>query len=295
VTAIQARQEIVVLTDIAVYSLQYVGAPAFWGAQLLSGGTSVISPRAVKQAAGVIYWMGVDKFYVYDGRVQTLNCDVRQYVFNDFNLAQQDQIFCGSINEFDEVWWFYCSANSDEIDRYVVFNYVENCWYYGTMERTAWVDAGLLDYPVAASQTYQNLLYHEVGADDESTATPAAIDAYVETAQFAIDDGDRFAFVTKVLPDISFAESTAPNPSATLTIKALKGSGSGYNDPESVGGNSSGGVTRTATAPIEAYTDQVYIRARGRQLVLRIESDGVGVKWQLGIPRIDSRPDGRRG
>jgi hypothetical protein len=216
-------------------------------------------------------------------------------LINDFNLAQQDQIFCGSINEFDEVWWFYCSANSDEIDRYVVFNYVENCWYYGTMERTAWVDAGLLDYPVAASQTYQNLLYHEVGADDESTATPAAIDAYVETAQFAIDDGDRFAFVTKVLPDISFAESTAPNPSATLTIKALKGSGSGYNDPESVGGNSSGGVTRTATAPIEAYTDQVYIRARGRQLVLRIESDGVGVKWQLGIPRIDSRPDGRRG
>lgn len=294
VAAEQTRQEIVVFTDTAVYSLQFVGAPIFWGAQLLSGNTSIMSPRAVVQASGALYWMGKDKFYVYDGRVQTLTCDVREYVFNDFNFTQQDQVFGGTINEFDEVWWFYCSAASSEIDRYVVYNYTEGCWYYGTMERTAWNDSGLLDYPVAASQVTQNLLYHEVGVDDEATATPAAITAYLESAQFAIDDGDRFAFVTKVLPDMSFSRSTEPAPSARLTMKALKGSGSGYN-AGTLGGQHEGSVTRTATAPIEAYTDQVYIRIRGRQLVFRIDSDGVGVWWQFGVPRIDSRPDGRRG
>lgn len=293
VAAEQTRQEIVVFTDTAVYSLQYVGAPIFWGAQLLSGSNSIMSPRAVVQASGALYWMGKDKFYVYDGRVQTLPCAVREYVFNDFNLAQQDQVFGGSVSEFDEVWWFYCSGSSSEIDRYVVYNYAENCWYYGTMERTAWSDSGLLDYPVAASQATQNLLYHEIGVDDESTATPAAIASFLESAQFAIDDGDRFAFVTKVLPDMTFSQSTDANPSASLTLKALKGSGAGYNT--SKGGLDQGSVTRTATAPIEQYTDQVYIRIRGRQLVFRIDSENVGVGWQLGIPRIDSRPDGRRG
>jgi hypothetical protein len=187
VTVIQARQEIVVFTDSALYSLQYLDAPIFWGAQLLGDNISIVGPNAVAIASGVVYWMGVDKFYQYDGRVQTLPCDVRRYVFSNFNAAQAAQVFAGTNEGFNEVWWFYCSANSTTIDRYVVYNYLERIWYYGTMGRTAWLDSGIRDYPLAATYSY-NLVNHESGIDDNETGTPAPILANISSSEFDIGD-----------------------------------------------------------------------------------------------------------
>ena len=294
VAAIQTRQEVVTITDSAVYSIQYVGAPDFWAAQLLGDNISIASDRAAATASNVVYWMGIDKFYMYDGRVQTLNCDLRQYVFGGINASQNDQIFSGTVEAFNEVWWFYCSADSSTVDRYVVYNYVENGWYYGTLTRTAWVDSVFGQYPIAADPTNSNLLYHEIGTDDVSTGTPVAIESYIESAEFDIDDGDRFGFVWRILPDVTFRGSSAASPSVIMTLKPLQNSGSGYNDPLSVGGQSSRTVTRTATIPVEAFTGQVNIRVRGRQMVMRVASTDLGVQWQLGAPRIDVKADGRR-
>jgi hypothetical protein len=293
VSAIQARQEIVVFTDSAVYSLQYLGAPEVWGAQILGSNISIEGPNAVAIGSGVIYWMGVDKFYAYDGRVQTLPCDLRRYVFGDFNQAQAAQVFAGTNEGFNEVWWFYCSANSTTVDRYVVYNYLEKIWYYGNLARTAWLDSGLLEYPIAA--TYLgNIVEHENGVDDNSTGTPTAINAYIESAEFDIEDGQNFGFVWRMVPDVTFVGSTANNPSLTMTLIPMKGSGSGFNNPQSLGGSSSAAVTRTATVPIEQFTNIVYIRVRGRQMIMKAESTALGVTWQLGSPRIDVRMDGRR-
>ena len=293
VTAIQARQEIVVFTDSAVYSMQYLGAPDVWNAQILGSNISIEGPNAVAIGSGVVYWMGVDKFYAYDGRVQTLPCDLRRYIFGDFNQSQAAQVFAGTNEGFNEVWWFYCSANSTTIDRYVIYNYIEKIWYYGTMARTAWLDSGLLDYPI--STTYLgNIVEHENGVDDNATGTPTAINAYIESAEFDIEDGQNFGFIWRMVPDVTFTGSTANNPSLTMTLIPMKGSGSGFNTPQSLGGSSSAAVTRTATVPIEQFTNIVYIRVRGRQLIMKAESDALGVAWQLGSPRIDVRMDGRR-
>ena len=293
ITAVQARQELVVFTDSSVYSLQYLGAPEVWGAQLLGDNISIESPNAAVIASGVVYWMGIDKFYKYDGRVNTLKCDLRRYVFGDFNQSQGNQVFAGTNEGFNEVWWFYCSANSTTIDRYVVFNYAEEIWYYGTMARTAWLDSGLRDYPIAATYSY-NLVNHEQGVDDNVSGTPAAINAYIESAEFDIEDGQNFGFIWRMLPDVTFSGSTANNPAITMTLIPMKGSGSGFNTPQSLGGSSSAAVTRSATVPIEQFTNIVYIRVRGRQLIMKAESDALGVAWQLGSPRIDVRMDGRR-
>jgi hypothetical protein len=293
ITAIQARQELVVFTDSAVYSLQYLGAPDVWGAQILGSNISILSPNALAIGSGVVYWMGVDKFYAYDGRIQTLPSDLRRHVFGDFNQSQAGQVFAGTNEGFNEVWWFYCSANSTTIDRYVVYNYLEKIWYYGTLARTAWLDSGLQDYPIGA--TYLgNLVQHENGVDDNATGTPAAINAYIESAEFDIEDGQNFGFVWRMLPDVTFVGSTANNPSLTMTLIPMKGAGSGFNNPQSLGGSSSAAVTRTATVPIEQFTNIVYIRVRGRQLIMKAESNALGVTWQLGSPRIDVRMDGRR-
>ena len=293
VTAIQARQEIVVFTDSAVYSMQYLGAPDVWNAQILGSNISIEGPNAVAIGSGVVYWMGVDKFYAYDGRVQTLPCDLRRYIFGDFNQSQAAQVFAGTNEGFNEVWWFYCSANSTTIDRYVIYNYIEKIWYYGTMARTAWLDSGLLDYPI--STTYLgNIVEHENGVDDNATGTPTAINAYIESAEFDIEDGQNFGFIWRMVPDVTFTGSTANNPSLTMTLIPMKGSGSGFNTPQSLGGSSSAAVTRTATVPIEQFTNIVYIRVRGRQLIMKAQSDALGVAWQLGSPRIDVRMDGRR-
>jgi hypothetical protein len=299
VTAIQARQEIVVLTDSAIYSLQYLGPPVIWGSQLLGDNVSIAGPNAIALGSGVVYWMGVDKFYKYDGRVQTLRCDLRQFIYNDINLEQSDQFFASTNEGFNEVWFFYCSSTSNTIDRYVVYNYFENngegVWYYGTMVRTAWLDSGLRNYPMAATGI-NNIVYHEYGTDDNATATTTAITATIGSAEFDIDDGDHFGFVYRMLPDITFSGSTGSNtPQVTMTLIPMQNSGSGYNDPISQGGNSTATVARTSTTVIEQFTGQVYVRVRGRQMILQIDSSTIGTQWQLGSPRIDIRADGRRG
>jgi hypothetical protein len=242
--------------------------------------------------------MGVDKFYKYDGRVQTLRCDLRQFIYEDINLDQATQIFASTNEGFNEVWFFYCSANSTAIDRYVTYNYAEDVWAYGTMARTAWLDSGLRNYPVAA--TYQpsntgNIVNHEQGVDDNATGTTLPINAIIETAEFDIDDGDRFGFVWRILPDITFRGSNIDSPQVTMTLIPMQNSGSGYNNPISLGGNSDATIVRTATVPIEKFTGQVYIRVRGRQMILKVESNQIGCTWQLGSPRLDIRQDGRRG
>ena len=289
----QARQEVLVWTDAALYSLQYVGAPVVWSAQLVGENISTASQNCVAYANGVAYWMGKDKFYKYDGRTQPLRCDLRKFIFGNFNEQQYDQVFAGTNESYHEVWWFYCSTDQTNVDRYVVYNYLEDIWYYGTMARTAWIDSGLRGNPLAATYTY-NLVNHEEGVDDNETATTAAIHAYVASAEFDLEDGHQFAFIWRVLPDIRFDGSTVGSPSATMTLLPLANSGSGYNSPASEGGSNSRTITRTAVLPVESYTGQIYTRVRGRQLAMKIESTGEGVTWQLGSPRIDMRPDGRR-
>jgi hypothetical protein len=303
-TAIQTRQEFVVFTNSALYSLQYVGLPYVWSVQTLGDNISFAGFNTAAVASGVVFWMGVDKFYRYDGRVNTLRCDLRQYIFNDINLNQQEQFFAGTNEGFNEVWWFYCSMTGPDgtnteanpntvVDRYVVYNYAEDAWYYGTMQRTAWIDSGLNEYPVAA--TYENnLVYHELGVDDQTTASAQPIEAYITSSEFDIGDGHNIGFIWRLLPDITFRGSTAESPEVTMSLLPMQNSGSGYNVPPSVGGSGSAPVVRGATVPIEEFTGQVYIRVRGRQMSFKVESADLGVQWQLGAPRIDIRPDGRR-
>ena len=294
VTCVQTRQEIVVWTDSSLYSLQYQGPPSVWSSQLLGDNISIIGPNAAVIASGVIYWMGVEKFYKYDGRTQTLRCDLRQHIFQDINLSQAAQVFAGTNEGFNEVWWFYCSQNSTAIDLYVTYNYQEDVWAYGTLGRTAWLDSGLRDHPIAATYSY-NLVDHESGNDDNVSGTPVAINAVIGSAEFDIDDGDHFGFVWRMLPDITFRGSNAATPQVTMTLIPMQNSGSGYNNPISLGGNPDATVTRTSTSVIEQFTGQVYVRVRGRQMILQVESTQLGCAWQLGSPRIDIKQDGRRG
>jgi len=292
VTSIQTRQEIVVFTDSSVYSLQYLGPPYVWAPQLLGDNISIISPNAVAQASGIVYWMGVDKFYAYDGRIQTLNCDLRRFIFQDINLTQESQVFAGTNEGFNEIWWFYCSANVTAVDRYVVYNYLEKIWYYGTLARTAWLDSGLQPSPLAATYSY-NLVNQEQGLNDNETGTVAAINAYISSSEFDIGDGHNFGFVWRVLPDLTFEDSvnspTGVLPTVTMTLYGLANSGSGQ--------------TSTAAQPVvkgntyvltEEFTGQIFTRMRGRQMIFKIGSNQIGTAWQLGAPRIDIRPDGRR-
>jgi len=300
VSAAQSRQEVLVWTDSSLYSLQYVGAPLVWSSQLVGDNISIAGQNAVAYANGVSYWMGVDKFYKYDGRTQTLNCDLRKFIYGDINLFQKDQFFASTNEGFNEIWFFYCSSGSNMIDRYAVYNYFENqgngAWYYGTMVRTAWLDSGLRDYPVAATYNGStgNLVNHEFGVDDNATGTTLPIEAYIISAEFDLDDGHNFSFVWRVLPDISFVGSEAASPTATMYLLPMQNSGSGYNSPASVGGISNAPITRTAVLPIEEFTGQINTRVRGRQMAMKIESTAIGVQWQLGSPRLDIRSDGRR-
>ena len=289
ITAVQTRQEIVVITDHAAYSMQYLGPPFVWGAQPLADNISIIGPNSAVSASGVVYWMGVDKFYYYDGRVQTLNCDLRRFVFSNINLEQNQQVFAGTNEGFNEVWWFYCSANSTTVDKYVIFNYAENAWYYGNMARTAWLDTGLLASPIAATYSYK-VLSHEVGVDDNETGTPAPIEAYISSSEFDIEDGHNMAQVWRMLPDLTFDGSTAgSSPEVTMTLYGLINSGSGVTSEESRA------VLKGSTYVItEEFTGQIFTRVRGRQMILRGGSTKLGTTWQLGAPRLDIRKDGRR-
>ena len=294
VTAIQARQEILVWTDTAVYGLQYLGAPEVWGAQLLGDNITVASPNTAVYSGKTAYWMGTDKFYIYNGTVQTLPCSIRSYIFNDFNSSQYAQVIAGTNERFDEIWWFYCSAESTQNDRYAVYNYLQDIWYYGTLSRSAWIDADLRESPMAATYN-NNLVNHEVGFDNQETATALPITATLVSSEFDLDDGDKFMFINRMLPDITFEGSTADSPAAVMTLLPRQNSGSAYNNPTSEGGVDNATVTRSAVVPIEEFTGQVFVRVRGRQLAFKVESTELGVSWKLGITRLDMRPDGRRG
>jgi len=292
VTNLQSRQEIVVWTDQALYSLQYLGPPYVWGTQLLADNISIIGPNAASMASGVTYWMGVDKFYKYDGRVQTLRCDLRQFIYDDINLVQSDQVFSSTNEGFNEVWFFYCSSSSMAVDKYVVYNYFEDVWYYGTMGRTAWLDTGLRNYPLAATYS-NNVVYQENGVDDVETGVAQPITASITTSQFDIGDGHNFAFVYRLIPDLTFRGSTSDTtPQVTMYLQGLNNSGSGITQS----GNAN--VTYDGPAPsvinVDQFTGQLYIRVRGRQMQMQITSNTLGVQWQLGSPRIDIRQDGRR-
>jgi hypothetical protein len=292
ITTVQTRQEIVVFTDSSLYSLQYLGPPYVWGAQLLGDGISIISPNAVTQASGIVYWMGVDKFYAYDGRVNTLNCDLRRYIFQDINQDQAGQVFCGSNEGFNEVWWFYCAAGETTVNRYVIYNYLEKIWYYGTMGRTAWLDSGLQTSPLAATYS-NNLVNQEQGLNDNETGTTAAISAYISSSEFDIGDGHNFGFIWRVLPDLTFEDSVnspaGAAPSVNMTLYGLANSGSGTTS------SASQPVAKGSTYVItEEFTGQIFTRMRGRQMIFKIDSNQIGTAWQLGAPRIDIRPDGRR-
>ena len=294
ITTLQARQEILIWTDTALYGLQYLGAPEVWGAQLLGDNITIASPNAAAYSGNIAYWMGKDKFYIYDATVKTLSCSIRSYIFNDFNSAQYEQVIAGTNERFDEIWWFYCSADSTQIDSYAVYNYEQDIWYYGTLARTAWIDSDLRDNPVAATYN-NNLVNHEVGYDNKETATTVAITATIVSSEFDLDDGEKFMFINRMLPDVTFDGSTANSPAAVMTLLPLENSGSGYNSPASEGGNDNATVTRSAVVPIEKFTGQVFVRVRGRQMAFKLESTAIGVAWKLGVPRLDMRPDGRRG
>jgi len=294
ITAVQARQEILVWTDAALYNLQLLGGDG-WGAQLVGENISIASPNAVAYANGIAFWMGRDKFYTYDGNVKPLPSSVHRHIFNDINNNQLQQITAGTNEAFNEVWWFYPKDGAEENDRYVVFNYLENLWYHGTdIKRSAWEDSGIRSAPIAATVTTKNIVEHEVGNDDDETAASVAITASITSGEFDIEDGNNMAFVWRMLPDLTFSGSDATAPSVTLTLNPLKSSGSGYNDPLSEGGSNSGAVTKSTTITVEPFTTQINTRIRGRQMALKVESTELGVKWQLGYPRIDMRPDGRR-
>lgn len=329
VSAMQTRQEILVLTDSAIYAFQYLGAPYVWGTQLLADNISIVSPNAISVVNNVTYWMGADKFYMYSGRVETLPCALRQYIYGNINLTEAFQIHSGTNEGYNEIWWFYPSITGTTstgengtgtagspntlIDRYVIYNHLERTWYYGTMNgstvrpRTAWLDSPLRTEPTAAigytannaagnptSYTNGAVVYHETTVDNNETSTPLAIDAYVQSSDFDIGDGHNFGFVWRLIPDITFDGSTAAAPSADFTVRPRNFPGSNYGSSDNRAVDSTQSYVSTTTYNVQQFTQQVYVRIRGRQMAFKISSTDLGTQWQLGVPRIDVRPDGRR-
>jgi hypothetical protein len=288
------RQEILVWSDAAIYSMQYLGPPYIWGFQLLQDNISVMGPNATITINNVTYWMGTDKFFMYSGRVETLPCAIWQYIFNDINKDQAFQVVAGSNERYSEVWWFYCSQNSNVIDKYVVYNYLERTWAYGTMERSFWLDSPLRQYPMAADVLNNRILYHEAAVDDVSGLTPVPIEAYIQSSDFDIGDGHNFGFVWRILPDITFNGSNVNQPKVTMTVRPRRNSGTNYGVADSPEVDSAQNYTSQRNYDVQLFDGQVYTRLRGRQMAFRITSTDLGVAWQLGTPRIDIRNDGRR-
>jgi hypothetical protein len=287
VRALPTRQEILVWTDSHLYTLQFLGTTDVFGVQEYADNISVMSSRSMASAANVTYWMGQDKFYAYTGRVETLPCSLRNHVFNNFNLNQAEQVVCGTNEQWNEVWWFYPTADSDYNNAYVVYNHLERIWYYGSLERTAWLDTAVRFYPQAANTTgggSTGFLYeHENGVNDDT----AAMTSYIQSSDFDLDDGDRFMLTRRILPDIGFEGSTATTPEVTLQLRPRNFPGSAVRvDPAD--------SQRVINTSVGVYTDQVFVRARARQMALKVTSDQLGVQWQLGAPRLDGRPDGTR-
>lgn len=286
ITAIETKQQVLVFTDVSLHAVQWTGAPFTFGVTELSPGVSIIGQNAAVAANDVVYWMGEEDFYIFDGSVRPLGCPVSEKVFDAFNFAQGDKVFAGHQPDFSEVWWFYPCNQSTECSRYVVYNYADNIWYFGTLPRTAWEPRGVFRKPIAAgSDNY--LYYHEDGVNDGSQNPPVGFESYIESSDFDLDDGYRFMFVRRIIPDVSFLGSEG-SPTATMTI-------TGKNYPGGGLGNDEGGeVTRTATVPIEQYTRQKFVRLRARTVRFKIEANEYNTAWKLGAPRLELRPDGRR-
>ena len=290
ITAIETRQQIIVFTDVSLHSMQFLGPPFTYGIDLISENITVISPLSAKAVDDFVFWMGVEDFYVYDGRVQKLPCAVKSYIFNDINLFQKEKIFAALNSSFNEIWWFYPSEDSDTNDRYVIYNHVEQAWSYGTMARSAWLDRGITNNPMAAG--LDNYLYtHEYGLDDGSTSPASAITSYVESSQLDIGEGDKFVFIRRLVPDVTFDGSTASSPSAAFTVKTRDFPGGAYLESNASTVTQSAAATTTT---VEQFTDQVHIRLRGRSFALKVGSTDTEVQWRLGSPRVDIREDGRR-
>jgi hypothetical protein len=298
ITAQQTRQEILVWTDAAIYSMQYLGPPYVWGFQIMGENISIAGPNVVATANNVTYWMGTDKFYMYSGRVETLPCAVRQYVYDDINMQQSYQFFSGTNEGYNEIWWFYCSAESTVIDKYVIFNHLERTWYYGTMERTAWLDSPLREQPmatfIASSGNAGALVYHETGNDDGTTSPSSPIVSYCQSSDFDIGDGHNFGLVSRIIPDLTFDGSDVAEPTAVFTVRPRQNPGSDYGTSNSPEVNSTQSYANQRTYNVQQFTEYVYVRVRGRQMAFRVGSNDLGTAWQLGTPRIDVRPDGRR-
>jgi hypothetical protein len=294
VRALPTRQEILVWTDTNLYTLQFLGTIDVFGLQEYADNISIMSPRCMASAANITYWMGQDKFYAYTGRVETLPCSLRNHVFTNFNYGQAEQVVCGTNEQWNEIWWFYPSGSADYNDSYVVYNHLERIWYYGTMERTAWLDTPLREQPMAANTpinseadpitTGDGYIYdHEVGVDDDG----AAMESYIQSNDFDLEDGDRFILTRRIVPDIDFSGSEIETPEVTLQIRPRNFPGSAFRtDPAD--------SQRVIENTVGAFTDQVFVRARARQMALKIMSDQLGVNWQLGAPRLDARADGTR-
>jgi hypothetical protein len=293
VAELQSRQEILIWTDAALYSMQYLGPPYVWGFNILADNTSIMGPNAMATAANITYWMGRDKFYMYSGRVETLYCPLRQYIFGDINLDQAYQFFASTNEAFNEIWWFYCSANSNTIDRYVLYNHLEKIWSYGNLSRTAWLDSPIRQNPIAAGYGGQ-IIYHEDGVNDGTTNPPSPISSYIQSADFNIGDGHNYGFVWRMVPDITFDGSTVNNPAVTFTMRPRQNPGANYSAGDTPAVISAQNYQAQRNYLVQQFTEIVYTRVRGRQMAFRISSDGLGVQWQLGVPSIDVRPDGRR-
>lgn len=287
VTAVETKQQILVYTDESLYAMQFLGPPFTFGINLISEKTSIMGPLAAVAVEDNVFWMGQQQFFAFAGTVQQIPCTVRDYVFDNFNYSQTEKVIASVNGQNSEVWWFYPSASSENVDKYVVYNYIEQVWYYGNLARTAWMDQGIYDDPIAASQ--DGYLYeHELGFDDGSTTPATAISAYIESSQVDIGDGDNFAFISRLVPDVTFLNSTASTPSATMTLKTRNFPGGNY--LQTLGTP----VEKTASVPVEQFTQKIDVRLRGRSFAFRMSSEDTGVSWRLGSPRLDIRPDGRR-
>lgn len=287
VQAVETRQEILVFTDQALHSMQFIGPPYTFGINRISENITIRSPNAAVAVGDAVYWMGKDQFYIYNGNVAQLQCTVREKVLTDINDDQLEKIFVGVNSGYQEIWWFYPSKNSNDVDKYVVFNYDSAVWYYGTLNRTAWIDRGVTDYPVAAG-TDGRLYNHEYEVDDQSGDIPVAIEAFIQSAPIDLGDGEVFSYVRKMIPDVTFRESTNPAPQVDFTIDAFN-----YNGGLQVSSDTAN-IVKSSSVPIEQYTEKVDLRVRGRAIALKISSDQVGTTWRTGLNRLDIRPDGKR-
>jgi hypothetical protein len=287
ITALETRQQVLVFTDVSLHAMQYLGPPFTFGINSISEGITIASPLSAIAVEDNVFWMGAEEFYVYGGAVQRLPCSVRDYVFSNINNDQLEKVTVGLNTAFSEVTWFYPSASSNENDSYVTYNYDQKIWYYGMMSRTCWLDRGVNNDPIAASPDHY-LYFQEIGFDDGSTSPATAIISYIESSQMDLGEGEQFSFMRRLIPDMTFRNSTAPVPSAIMTLKVRNFPGGNYLD------SNSNSVTKTASVPVEQFTEQVFVRLRGRSFAFRIESEDTGVAWRLGSPRVDIRPDGRR-